>query len=110
VAWFAVMLFAMTPAEQWRTTQAFAGRADGVLGHGHPGAGRVRAMGWKVSADGSRRWPTRLVCRTGPGWQDTPSEQAALNRYARQAGWPTCTWTYDLMRKQVTGTAAKAEG
>lgn len=112
-AWFAVMTFARTPADQWRTTQAFAGEADKVLGHGYPGTGRVRGREWQVSADGSRRWPGRLVCRAGPGWQGTPSEHAALNRAARKVkvGWPAYTWSYDPMRKQVIGVAAaKAEG
>ena len=104
-AWWVVMITGMMPAEYWRTTQAFAGRADQVLGHGHPGAGRVRAQQWQVSADASRRWPAKLVAVTGPGWQHKPSELDELNRYAREFGWPPYEWRYDPMRKRITGSA-----
>jgi hypothetical protein len=110
VTWFAVMVVGMNRAEQWRTTQAFAGLADQVLGHGYHGVLRVRAKDWKVSANGEDRWPARLICRTGPGWQDTPSEHAALNQYARRVWWPTYIWSYDLMTKQVIGTVIEDEG
>ena len=110
-AFFAVMVYASMPAWQWRQTQAFAGQADQVLGHGHPGTRRVRATAWAVSQDGSRRWPGRVVARTGPGWQHKPAETAQMNRYARQFGWPPYDWTYDPMYKRVVGVAdaAKAE-
>ena len=78
-----------------------------MLGHGHPGAGRVRAQQWHVSVvgSGSRRWPATLVAVTGPGWQHKPSELDELNRYAREFGWPPYEWRYDPMRKNITGTA-----
>ncbi|BDE17436.1 hypothetical protein MKCMC460_62960 (plasmid) [Mycobacterium sp. 20KCMC460] len=106
-AWFVVMIYASMPAHYWRLTQAFAGRAEQVLGHGHPGAGRVKAAQWKVEivGDGSRRWPATLVAAAGPGWQHKPSELDELNRYAREFGWPPYEWRYDPMCKSVTGTA-----
>ena len=104
-AWWVVMIVGMMPGEYWRTTQAFAGRADQVLGHGHPGAGRVRAQQWQVSADACRRWPAKLVAVTGPGWQHKPSELDELNRYAREFGWPPYQWRYDPMCKRITGSA-----
>lgn len=104
VAWFAVMFFTMMPADYWRITQGFAGRADQVLGHGHPSAGRVTAWQWEVGDEG-QRWPAHLVAVTGPGWQHKPSELDELNRYAREFGWPPYSWRYDPMAKRITGTA-----
>jgi|GEM_PF-5086381 len=106
-AGFAVMIYASMPAHYWRLTQAFAGRAEQVLGHGHPGVGRVKASQWKVQivGDGSRRWPATLAAAAGPGWQHKPCELDELNRYAREFGWPPYEWRYDPMRKSVTGTA-----
>lgn len=106
-AWFAVMIAAMTRADDWRLTQAFAGRAEQVLGHGHPSVGRVKAPQWRVEVvgNGVRRWPATLVAAAGPGWQHKPSELDELNRYAREFGWPPYEWRYDPMGKKVTGTA-----
>ena len=107
VAWFVVMVYAMLPAEHWRLAQAFAGRAEQVLGHGHPGVGRVKVCGWhaELVEDRARYWPVKLVAAAGPGWQHKPSELDELNRYAREFGWPPYEWRYDPMRKHVTGTA-----
>jgi type IV secretion system protein VirD4 len=105
-----VMTYATDPAVRFRRVQAFAARADQVLGHGHPKVSRVKTpmlSGWDGDAGHQRHWPRRLICRTGPGWQDKPSEHAALNQYARQVGWPTYTWSYDSMHKQVIGTVAQ---
>lgn len=109
-AGLAVMTFASMRADYWRKVQAFAGRADQVLGHGHPDAGRVKApfKVWQVriSEDGrDRRWPGKLVAVTGPGWKHRPSELDELNRYARSFGWPPYEWTGDAMSKRITGTA-----
>jgi hypothetical protein len=106
---FAVLTFGTDPAARFRRVQAFAARADQVLGHGHPGVLRVKTpvfSGWDADAEHQQSWPARLVCRAGPGWQHKPAEHAELNRYARECGWPTYTWSYDLMTKQVIGTAA----
>lgn len=107
LAWLAVMVYAMPPAQRWRLTQAFAGRAEQVLGHGHPGVGRVKASGWQaeIVENRARYWPGKLVAAAGPGWQHKPSELDELNRYAREFGWPPYEWRYDPMRKHVTGTA-----
>ncbi|MFQ2845602.1 hypothetical protein [Mycobacterium paragordonae] len=107
LAWFAVMIYVMTPAQRWRLTQAFAGRAEQVLGHGHPGVGRVKASQWQaeIVENRARYWPGTLVAAAGPGWQHKPSELDELNRYAREFGWPPYEWRYDPMRKRVTGTA-----
>lgn len=106
-AGFAVMIYASMPAHYWRLAQAFAGRAEQVLGHGHPGVGRVKATQWQaeVVGNGSRRWPATLAAAAGPGWQHKPSELDELNRYAREFGWPPYEWRYDPMQKSVTGTA-----
>lgn len=109
-AGLAVMTFASMRADYWRQVQAFAGRADQVLGHGHPGAGRIKApfKVWQVQISGegrTRRWPGKLVAVTGPGWQHKPSELDELNRYARSFGWPPYEWTYDAMTKRITGIA-----
>jgi hypothetical protein len=88
-------------AQHWRLTQAFAARADQVIGHGHPGTGRVRASAWDDRIPG----PRRLVIDTGPGWQHKPAELFELNRIARQFGWPEYDWSYDPMTKKLTGTA-----
>ena len=101
------MVYAMLPAEHWRLAQAFAGRAEQVLGHGHPGVGRVKVCGWhaEIVEDRARYWPGKLVAAAGPGWQHKPSELDELNRYAREFGWPPYEWRYDPMQKYVTGTA-----
>lgn len=107
-AFFAVMIYCMYPAERFRRVQAYAARADQVLGHGHPGALRVKTpvfSGWDGNDDHSRIWPVALTASTGPGWQHKPSETAELNRYAREFGWPPFEWRYDPMRKRITGAA-----
>ncbi|SLF47250.1 hypothetical protein [Mycobacteroides abscessus] len=111
VAWatgWAVMMFCVIPAARLRAVQAFAARADQVLGHGHPGAGRVKTpvfSGWDGNDDHSRIWPVALTAVTGSGWQHKPSETAELNRYAREFGWLPFEWRYDPMCKRITGTA-----
>lgn len=108
VAFLAVMIYAMAPAERFRRVQAYAARADQVLGHGHPAALRVKTpvfSGWDSGGDHSRIWPVALTANTGPGWQHKPSETGELNRYARAFGWPPYEWSYDPMRKRITGTA-----
>ncbi|MBE5507626.1 hypothetical protein QMY57_25805 (plasmid) [Mycobacteroides abscessus subsp. abscessus] len=107
VAGVAVMGYCTVPAQRFRGVQAYAARADQVLGHGHPGALRVRTpvfSGWN-GPDDEHSWPAQLVCLTGPGWQHKPAETAELNRYAREFGWPPYAWRYDPMRKRITGTA-----
>lgn len=105
-AGWAVWNYCTGSAQRFRAVQAFAARADQVLGHGHPGALRVKTpvfSGWDGS--GGRSWPQQLVCATGPGWQQKPSETAEINRYAREFGWPPYEWRYDPMRKRAVGTA-----
>ncbi|MCT7373155.1 hypothetical protein [Mycolicibacterium llatzerense] len=85
-----------------RTLSAFAGRADQVLGHGHPAAGRVNARQWQ-STDAGETYPARIEAACGPGWQNTPGELAQLGRYARELGWPGYSWTYDPLTRRTTG-------
>lgn len=92
-------------AARYRTVAAFAGRADQVLGHGHPAAGRVRVRGWQRSGAGDE-YPRRIDAACGPGWQHAPGELAELGRYAREVGWPGYGWTFDPLTKRVTGEAA----
>lgn len=102
LAAFAVVgRYGSSAAQHWRLTQAFADRANQVIGHGHPGTGRVRASAWDDRIPG----PRKLVIDTGPGWQHKPAELSALNRFARQFGWPDYDWSYDPMTKKLTGTA-----
>lgn len=113
--WLAVLAAAVLAAAAWRWTATagrryriattFAGRADQVLGHGHPGPGRVRARGWRRD-DEDGDYPATIVATCGPGWQHVPGELAELSRYAREVGWPHYDWRYDAMRRQVTGSAA----
>ncbi|ORB60661.1 hypothetical protein [Mycolicibacterium tusciae] len=114
--WLAVLAAAVLAAAAWRRTATvgrryrlattFAGRADQVLGHGHPGPGRVRARGWRVDDEHGGEYPAKIEATCGPGWQHAPSELAALGHYAYELGWPGYEWRYDPMRKRVTGLAA----
>lgn len=107
-AGWAVWTYCTAAAQRFRAVQAFAARADQVLGHGHPGALRVTTpvfSGWGGVEGFSGSWPQQLVCATGPGWQQKPSETTELNRYAREFGWPPYQWRYDPMRKRITGAA-----
>ncbi|MDX1887880.1 hypothetical protein [Mycolicibacterium sp. 120270] len=89
---------------RYRRATTFAGRADQVLGHGHPGPGRVRTHAWKRDDHG--RYPATIEATCGPGWQYAAGELAELSRYAREIGWPEYDWRYDPMRRRVTGSAA----
>ncbi|GAT06202.1 uncharacterized protein RMCFA_6313 [Mycolicibacterium fortuitum subsp. acetamidolyticum] len=112
--WLAGLVAAVVVAAAWpglsaaarrqRTVMAFAGRADQVLGHGHPAPGRVRARRWRRDDGGP--YPAEIDATCGPGWQHAPGELAELSRYAREVGWPGYEWRYDPMRKRVTGTRA----
>jgi len=93
-------------AVRYRTVAAFAGRADQVLGHGHPAAGRVCARGWQRSAAGGADYPRQIDAACGPGWQHAPGELAELGRYAREVGWPSYGWAFDPLTKRLTGVAA----
>jgi len=93
-----------TAGRRQRSVMAFAGRADQVLGHGHPAPGRVRARGWRRDEHGHH--PAKIDATCGPGWQHAPGELAELSRYAREVGWPGYEWRYDPMRKRVTGGVA----
>jgi hypothetical protein len=93
--------YGSSAARHWRLTQAFAARADQVIGHGHPGTRRVRASAWDDRIPG----PRKLVIDTGPGWQNKPAELSELNRIARQFGWLEYDWSYDPITKKLTGTA-----
>lgn len=95
-------LFTVRAGRHQRVLSAFAGRADQVLGHGHPAAGRVHARRWQTNDDG-QTYPARLEAACGPGWQNTPGELAQLGRYARECGWPCYSWTYDPLTKRTTG-------
>lgn len=95
-------------AHRYRTVAAFAAQADQVLGHGYPAAGRVQARTWQ--RDNGGHYPATITATCGPGWQDGPGELAQLGRYARAVGWPGYTWSYDPMRKQVTGRVQTAAG
>ncbi len=97
----AVGWWASVAGGRWRRVAGFAGRADQVLGHGHPGTGRVRVRGWRRDEGGP--FPARIEAVCGPGWQHAPGELAELGRYAREVGWPAYDWGYDALRKRVTG-------
>lgn len=97
VAWRAISV----TARRHRSVMAFGGRADQVLGHGHPAPGRIQTRSWRRDEHGN--YPAKIEATCGPGWQHTPGELAELNRYAREIGWPVYEWRYDPMRKRVTG-------
>ncbi|SIN21176.1 hypothetical protein [Mycobacteroides abscessus] len=106
----ATWTYGAVPARRYRQLRAFEGLVAGVLGHtGNPIAGAVKAFDWKTAASGAE-WPSTLTAVVGPGWSDTPTEHAGLNRAARQMGWPSYRWSYDPMRKRVVGTANPVSG
>jgi len=90
-------------AQAYRCTHAWKGAAEGLLGHGHPGLATVRTAGWQRR--GGQAWPTTITATTGPGWRHTPGEVGELSRLTREVGWPTYTWTRDLMGRRIIGTA-----
>lgn len=109
-AGWAVWTYGGIPARRYRVVRAFEGLAARVLGHtGHPIAGAVKAFDWITDTRGTE-WPKTVTAVVGPGWSDTPTEHAELNRAARQMGWPTYQWSYDPMRKRVVGTANPVAG
>ncbi|MBN7314878.1 hypothetical protein [Mycobacteroides abscessus] len=112
-AGWATWTYGAVPARRFRVVRAFEGLAAQVLGHtGNPIAGAVKAFGWTTAASSpnAREWPSTLTAVVGPGWSDTPTEHAGLNRAARQMGWPSYQWSYDPMRKRVVGTANPVSG
>lgn len=109
-AGWAAWTYGAVPARRFRVVRAFEGLAAQVLGHtGNPIAGAVKAFDWIADTRGNE-WPKTVTAVTGPGWSDTPTEHAGLNRAARQMGWPTYQWSYDPMRKRVVGTASPVSG
>ncbi|MFV8279836.1 hypothetical protein ACNQPY_26300 [Mycobacteroides abscessus] len=108
-AGWAVWTYGAVPTRRYRVVRAFEGLAAQVLGHtGNPIAGAVKAFDWKTA--NGREWPGTLTAVVGPGFSDTPTEHAGLNRAARQMGWPSYQWSYDPMRKRVVGTAVAVSG
>lgn len=109
-AGWATWTYGGIPARRFRVVRAFEGLAAQVLGHtGNPIAGAVKAFDWITDTRG-REWPKTVTAVVGPGWSDTPTEHAGLNRAARQMGWPSYQWSYDPMRKRVVGTAVPVSG
>lgn len=95
---------------RYRLVAAFAGRAEQVLGHGQPGRARLRARAWRHYDDGGQ-YPGTIEATTGPGWQHTPAEMAALGRYTTEMGWPAgYQWRHDPLSKELTGTAPQQAG
>lgn len=113
-AGWATWTYGTVSATRYRVVRAFEGLAAGVLGNtGNPIAGVVKAFDWKRDAArdaDATGWPGTLTAAVGPGWANTPTEHAGLNRAARRMGWPSYQWSYDPMRKRVAGTVIPVGG